>query len=98
MAFHESSGFVRPYGRRAIAKLATVIRAAAGFRIKRDSGRRRAPPVSQLRLTSGATSGWIGCERVARALLPPRCGGRRRAWPPLLYPHPYPAHAKDGRR
>jgi hypothetical protein len=48
MAFHESSGFVRPYGHRAIAKLATVIRAAAGFRIKRNGGRRRAPPVSQL--------------------------------------------------
>jgi hypothetical protein len=48
MAFRESSGFVRPYGRRAIAKLATVIRAAAGFRIQRNGGRRRAPPAAHL--------------------------------------------------
>ena len=48
MAFNELSGFVRPYGRRAIAKLATVIRAAAGFRIKRNAGRRRAPPIVHL--------------------------------------------------
>lgn len=48
MAIQQSSGFARRSGRWGFAKLATVIRAAAGFRIKRAFGRRRAPPVEHL--------------------------------------------------
>jgi hypothetical protein len=48
MANQQSSGFARPIGRRGFAKLASVVRAAAGFRIKRNGGRRRAPPVERL--------------------------------------------------
>jgi hypothetical protein len=48
MAIQQSSGFARPTGRWGITKLASVIRAAAGFRIKRNGGRRRAPPVERL--------------------------------------------------
>jgi hypothetical protein len=48
MSNHQSSGFARPAGRRGLAKLASVIRAAAGFRIKGNDGRRRAPPTQHL--------------------------------------------------
>ena len=48
MAIQQSSGFARRNGRWGIAKLASVVRAAAGFRIKRYGGRRRAPPVEHL--------------------------------------------------
>jgi hypothetical protein len=48
MAMQQSSGFARPTGRWGLPKLAAVIRAAAGFRIRRNGGRRRAPPIEHL--------------------------------------------------
>jgi hypothetical protein len=48
MAMQQSSGFARPTGRWGLPKLAAAIRAAAGFRIKRNGGRRRAPPIEHL--------------------------------------------------
>jgi hypothetical protein len=48
MAIQHSSGFARSNGRWGFAKLASVVRAAAGFRIKRNGGRRRAPPIEHL--------------------------------------------------
>jgi hypothetical protein len=61
MAIQQSSGFARPKGRWGITKLASVVRAAAGFRIKRYGGRRRAPPIEHL---SAHIRRDIGLDRI----------------------------------
>ena len=62
MAMQQSSGFARTTGRWGLPKLAAVIRAAAGFRIRRNGGgRRRAPPIEHL---SAHKRRDIGLDRV----------------------------------
>ncbi len=61
MASQQSSGYARPTGRWGLAKLASVIRAAAGVRIKRNAGRRRAPPIEHL---SAHIRRDIGLDRI----------------------------------
>jgi hypothetical protein len=61
MAIQQSSGFARPAGRWSFERLATVIRAAAGFRMRRRSGRRRAPPLEHL---SAHLRRDIGLDRI----------------------------------
>jgi hypothetical protein len=61
MAIQQSSGFARPSGRRNFERLVAAIRAAAGFRIRRRSGRRRAPPIEHL---SAHIRRDIGLDRI----------------------------------